>query len=275
MKIKLLALDMDGTALCDDHVTISTENRDAIEAAIAKGVTVLTATGRVRARVPEQMAEIPGQRYLITSNGAVLTDLLEDQILYTNFFSLKTALQVFDVLDEQEIYMEAYCGGIAYTEQKRLAFVERFPAPPWRRTMMKRGRKIVGDLRGLVQQKGVYLEKMNLPYMPEDVQKEIERKLNRVEGILLTSSVKHNIEINSATASKAGALSSLCKHLGISPEEIMVMGDGGNDISMLEFSGISVAPANAGEDVKQAATHVTQATNNEHAVAEAIRQFIL
>lgn len=275
MKIKLLAIDMDGTALCDDHATISDENRAAIEKAIAKGVNVLTATGRVKGRVPEQMSAIPGQHYLITSNGAVLTDLVNNKTLYSNLIPLKTALQVMDALDGLDIYKEAYCNGECYTEFKKAHMVEQFPVPPWRCAMLAHGRKMVDDLRCHIQTEGVTLEKINLPFLPVDVQEEIRFRLNQISGISLTSSVEHNIEINSEATTKAKALAYLCELLGVSPEETMAMGDGGNDVEMLEFAGCSIAPANAGDLIRKTARYTTHATNNESAVAEAINQFIL
>ncbi len=275
MKIKLLALDMDGTVLCDDHATILPENRTAIEAAIAGGITVVTATGRVRGRVPNQMAAIPGQRFLITSNGAVLTNLPDDEVLYANPLSRKTALSVLAALDGLDLYMEAYCNGVPYAETVRAHLLERFPVSPGRRAMMSRGVQLIKSLRDHISQDQVMLEKINLPYLPDSVQEEILTRLNGVHGLSLTSSVEKNIEINSASANKGAALSHLCGYLGILPGETMAIGDGGNDVEMLRFAGVSAAPANAGSAAKQAAGFITRATNDEGAVAEAIRRFIL
>lgn len=274
MKIKLLAIDMDGTTLSDDHVTISNENRAAIEKAIANDVIVLTATGRAKGRLPEQMTAIPGQRYLITSNGAVLTDLKTNKTLYADLIPLKTALQVFDLLENLDVYIEVYCNGKCYTESKRADMLQQFPVPPWRRTMMAQQRNIVENLRKHIQAEGVTIEKINLPYLPDVVIEEIRAGLKQIKGISLTSSVKHNIEINREATSKAKALACLCEIVGIDSDQTMAIGDGDNDVEMLEFAGCSVAPANADPEVKQKATYITHATNNENAVAEAMNRFI-
>jgi len=44
---------------------------------------------------------------------------------------------------------------------------------------------------------------------------------------------------------------------------------------MLEFAGYGTAPANANPKAKAAAKFVTDATNDENAVAEAVRKFVL
>ena len=59
MAIKLIALDLDGTTLNDDRV-ISRANREALEAAIEKGVNVVIATGRAYSALPEDVFEIKG-----------------------------------------------------------------------------------------------------------------------------------------------------------------------------------------------------------------------
>ena len=61
---------------------------------------------------------------------------------------------------------------------------------------------------------------------------------------------------------------------GISREECMTFGDGGNDISMLRYAGIGVAMGNAADDVKAAADYVCPACEDS-GILEAFRHFKL
>lgn len=72
---------------------------------------------------------------------------------------------------------------------------------------------------------------------------------------------------------KAIGIESLCKHIGISPNECIAFGDGGNDIEMLEFCGIGVAMGNASEEVKRHADHVTT-TVDEEGIENAINHLL-
>ena len=63
--------------------------------------------------------------------------------------------------------------------------------------------------------------------------------------------------------------------LGIGIEETIAVGDNYNDMSMLQVAGLSVAAANAVDDVKKACDIVTKADNNQGVVAEVIERFIL
>lgn len=54
---------------------------------------------------------------------------------------------------------------------------------------------------------------------------------------------------------KTFGLKMLVERLGINPDQCVAFGDGGNDIEMLEYCGLSYAMDNATEAVKQVAKH--------------------
>ena len=72
MPVKLIASDMDGTLLMDDHVTISERNLRAIKEAIRRGIHFVPASGRMLTFLPQALVDIPEIRYAITSNGAAV-----------------------------------------------------------------------------------------------------------------------------------------------------------------------------------------------------------
>ena len=72
---------------------------------------------------------------------------------------------------------------------------------------------------------------------------------------------------------KALSLGVLLEETGVKREEIIAMGDGYNDLSMIKFAGLGIAMGNAQEPVKKAADYITL-SNEEDGVAEAIEKFI-
>ena len=74
---------------------------------------------------------------------------------------------------------------------------------------------------------------------------------------------------------KAAGLNQLVKHLGLSSENVMAMGDEENDLSMLKWAGLGVAMANGVTVAKETADAVTSRTNDESGVAEAVKKYIL
>ena len=66
----------------------------------------------------------------------------------------------------------------------------------------------------------------------------------------------------------------LADHLKIDRKATMALGDGGNDLSMIQTAGIGVAMANGLEEVKAAADFITL-SNDEDGVAAAIEKIVL
>ena len=64
------------------------------------------------------------------------------------------------------------------------------------------------------------------------------------------------------------------KNLALNPEEVICVGDAGNDKHMIEYAGLGVAMGNATDDIKNIANYVTS-TNDEDGVAHVIDKFIL
>jgi len=81
------------------------------------------------------------------------------------------------------------------------------------------------------------------------------------------------IHIRSPAINKGNALRKVASLLGITTADIAAMGDGTNDIEMLQTAGLSFAPANAHEVAKKASTHVTSSPDG-HGVAEAIDKIL-
>ena len=73
---------------------------------------------------------------------------------------------------------------------------------------------------------------------------------------------------------KGDAIDAFCEYLGITPDECMAVGDGGNDVHMLAHAGIGVAMGQAADDVK-AAADVVAPPCDEDGCAWAIEKYVL
>ena len=80
------------------------------------------------------------------------------------------------------------------------------------------------------------------------------------------------MEIVDVHCSKATALEMLAKKYGIKQEEVIAIGDGFNDLPMIEWAGLGIAMENASETVKECADEVT-ASNDEDGVALVIEKY--
>lgn len=104
------------------------------------------------------------------------------------------------------------------------------------------------------------------------VRGDIESQLNGIAAV--TTALSGMLEVLPLGASKGDGVSWLLNHLGMSPAGLLAMGDGENDIEMLQLAAVSAAMGNAGPKVKAAADYV-MGSNDEDGVAQAIQQFVL
>jgi soluble P-type ATPase len=93
------------------------------------------------------------------------------------------------------------------------------------------------------------------------------------EGLLALASTPTHLEVTRADVDKADALRRLCVRRGLGPDRVAAIGDGRNDIGMLAFAGIAVAPANAHPEVLAAADLIT-ASNDEDGVSLALVRLV-
>ncbi len=82
------------------------------------------------------------------------------------------------------------------------------------------------------------------------------------------------LDVTHPHANKGDVVLTLAKRLGIPPAQIATFGDQPNDVLMFRRGGMSIAMGQAGDDVREAATHVTDDSENE-GFAKGIERFIL
>lgn len=272
--IRLLAFDLDGTTITE-HKYLSPGNREALVRAGERGVILVPATGRMRDFLPEEIASLPGVRYAVTSNGAAVYDLRTGEAVFQRLIPNEKARQVQRLLDGCDLYVEYYREGRAITKAgwPELAF-SHFGIPESKRHFVEGKQYIlVEDLGELLEGTGLCPEKINLPYLPPDLRREVWEKLRALGGLRLTSSLPENIEINDDGAHKGAAVLALARRLGVSREEIMAVGDNGNDVTMLEAAGCSVAVADGAPEALCAARFQT-AAHDRDGLARAVERFI-
>ncbi len=82
------------------------------------------------------------------------------------------------------------------------------------------------------------------------------------------------VNITTLGVSKGKAMEALAFHLNIRTDEVMAIGDGSNDITLLSTAGLGVAMQNAPDELKTVADHIT-ADVEQNGVALAIQKFLL
>lgn len=275
MSIKLIAVDMDGTFL-DDEKNIPTESMEAVRECAKRGIEMVPATGRTLLGLPDEIKHMPGVRYAITVNGAVVVDLKEEKVIHSCKINTDLAVKIMELArdSEDDIMYDAYIDGIGYTTENFRKRFDYYVRTPVLVELLRKTRKVVDDNIEYVREHHKEVEKINLFFREEQARQKMRQLLETIPEIVVTSAIPSNLEINAKGADKGNAILRLAEYLKIRQEETMAFGDGGNDVTMIQKAGIGVAMENGYESVKAEADYIT-ASNNEAGVAKAIRLFAL
>ncbi len=257
---KLILTDMDGTLLneCD---RISPETRAAIDRFIDGGGLFSIATGRSKSGMEHFFPELRINAPAILYNGSVIYDFSTGKDLYTTCIGQRgyTLVQTLSRAFPQ-IGIEVYAEHRPYVAQEsdysrahlRSVKIPWNPCPaecipqPWLSLVITGEPEILEQARALTERVG--------------------------EGFFFTQfSGHHMVEIMRHDANKGSAAIHLRELLGIRPENLFTVGDGPNDIQLLECARNSCAPENADPAIRAIARHLLP-PHTHHTIAELIRR---
>lgn len=272
--IKLICVDLDGTLLQEDHHTISPANRQAVAAAKAAGIPVVPTTGRILTRLLDQLQVLPPLQYAIVANGAEVVDVTAGKVLYGKYMSAETTVALLDRLWAEEVAPMIYQNDKMLMQPRDFALLDTYPDErDHLRAFMSIGIG-VPDLRAHLLRNPDGICKINAPcVLPEEKRQRLMSELRELGLAEVTTSMPHNIECNAKGATKADGIAALCRVLGITPQQVMAIGDGENDLAMMQAVGYPVAMGNAKEHIRKAAGRVTD-TNDNDGVAKAINTIL-
>jgi len=274
-RIRLLGLDLDGTLL-NNKKQVNSLDEDSVKRAMQKGVIVVPVTGRPQKGIPDNIAKLFHNSYMITSNGAVTTDMKLKKNIDGAYLSSETALNIVELLQrrQEDIKVEIFADGIGYVQKEQLDVIKELFRGTHLESYFHASRIPVNNINRLIANRNEDIAEISIMTQSIDIKNRLQKLLERFDDeIKITSSVPTDLEINAINAGKGFALLRLAKRLGIHNSEIMACGDSGNDIEMLQSAGIAVAMENANEEVKSITDFVTL-SNEENGVAYAIKRFI-
>ena len=279
--IKLIVSDMDGTLLAHDS-SISKGNIEAIRYAQSKGVQFAIATGRDYSSLKGILEAHDLKCFNILGNGAQFCNE-NGEILSSAYFPKKCFKQVLQIFDELKIhYMIFTANGFYSTAEPNVvrdAFIDRCVVQFKRKRedylddgcnqdMACMKLKKIGDLDDFINSS---IDIIKVEAFNNDVSliEKAKEKLQEIDGIAYLSSFDDNIEVTDKAAQKGLILENVIEELGYSKDEVMVLGDGLNDITLFERFKYSFAPGNANETIKAMAYQVVGACE-EDGVSQAI-----
>lgn len=272
MDIRLICMDLDGTALQKDHKTFSPRLIAALEKAHERGIAIAPVTGRQYGLLPPAVTGHPvWENLVVPCNGAQVRRLGTGELLYRLDISEDALRKVLRLAQDYDLPVEFSMDSRLHLTRHSLQLQRLDPGLAFHLdTILPMCGQIVDSLEPIC---GMTVEKANLLCIPDAHREEIEQRLREIDVSAVYAS-RNGMEITHRDANKGNGLRQLCRLLDIPMENVMALGDSGNDEPMLRRAGLGVAMGNAPDFVKAAANAVTD-TNLNDGAAKAIEHFVL
>ena len=175
---------------------------------------------------------------------------------------------------ERNFPVEVFTEGRAYVDRELYEDVKKNGSTYLAARYILRTREPVDRIYDFWFEHADSIENVNIQFEHQEDKAEMKSILEKAEGITLTSSTYHNLEVGGETTSKASALWQLCRMKGLTMENIMAFGDSPNDGTMIREAGIGVAMENATADILEDAD-ITAPSNDDEGVAYTLRMLLL
>lgn len=268
MKYKLLVLDLDGT-LTNNKKEITEYTRNTLIEAQEEGVKIVLASGRPTygiAPIAEKLELKKYGGYILSYNGGEIINWQTGEMMYENVLPDEVLPYLYQCSRDNDFAIVTYKDKYVITEHPDDEYV------------------LKEALLNVMETKKVenFLDAIDFP-VPKclivgeasrlaELEKTMHEALKDKMGVY--RSEPYFLELVPKGIDKAQSLSVLLQKIGYAREEMIAVGDGFNDKSMIEYAGLGVAMANAQEVVKQSADYITL-SNEEDGVAHVVKKFML
>jgi Cof subfamily protein (haloacid dehalogenase superfamily) len=263
VKYRLVAADLDGTLRAEQQ-PFTPRVREAVRMAQARGVRIVMATGRMSRTAMPFALDLGLTSPIVCDHGATIRDAQTNEFLLQRPIPVELARQVvaWTPADITVVVCanEEFCVPRATKDAARFAgrYHDHF--------------HVIPDLAQSLQiepQKIVFVnDEAVTTRLLAELKQQFDGRLQVVQ------SFARYVELTHLDVSKATAVAWLAQRWGIAREEVIAVGDQGNDISMIEWAGLGVAMGNAIESVKAIADYIAPSAA-EDGVAAIIGKFIL
>jgi Cof subfamily protein (haloacid dehalogenase superfamily) len=261
---KMITIDVDDTLLTDENI-VSKATQAALKEAIDRGLHVTLATGRMFASAKQVASQLELNVPLITYQGSLVKNLMDEHILYERSVPKEAASWLFEAAIQKGYHTQVYWNDTLYAlydneKVRQYSSISKVPyhiEPDYTKLLDKPLTKIL------------FIEE---PEVLDTFAKEITANIG--ELVHVTKSKPFFLEVLHKEGTKGHAVTFLADYYGCDLSEVISIGDSWNDREMIELAGLGVAMGNAVDSLKKIADYITL-SNNEDGVKHVIDRFVL
>ena len=263
---RLIVSDLDETLLRSNK---KVSEKDISSIAALEGVSFSIASGRGFTSLHDALKQIglynKKDTFTISLNGGIITENLNDRIMYKEALSYEEALELFHLGLSLGKCIHVYTPYKSYTwdmdedernyTRGRIDFIHLEKA----------------DISFLINE-----SIMKILFVDPDMNhlRQIRKQLDLEDRFAISYSANRYLEFNPINVDKGKALQKLCNILNIPIEESIAVGDSLNDKKMLEAAGLGIGVANASAEIRDVCDVILQSDNDHSPITEIIERFI-
>jgi len=263
MAIRLVATDLDGTLLNYDN-SIPSENLKAIEVLNNKNINFAICTSKPYS-ITKDICSKCNASYGIFGNGTQIINLKTGEEIYRNIIPLSDFETCFNIASKYNLHVHVYTSNeIITTELKYLDLRNSIIT----KNSTDLSVRLVDSVYKYVKEnnspifKFVISSDSNLHHIKTEMENNTGLNINLISkrGIYKDTIINKEYEyldISPKNIGKGYAINYLSHFLNVDNSDIMALGDNVNDIDMLKTSGVSIALANAYDELKEIASYTT------------------
>ncbi|MCU5774541.1 Cof-type HAD-IIB family hydrolase [Erwiniaceae bacterium BAC15a-03b] len=259
MSVKLVAVDMDGTFLNASKSYNRQRFQQQYQAMRAQGIRFVVASGNQFWQLLSFFPEIAGEMSFVAENGAYVVS--EGQEIYCGHIPRGQVLNILNELGPFNDVCTVVCGKqTAWLHQRAPEAVVTLMSRHYHRLQRYQSVDEIGDD---IFKIALTLEDTRIPQLKAHLRQALNGDLTPVtSGFGFVDLIIPGIH-------KAHGLKMLQQRWGIADDEVMAIGDSGNDREMLMQAGYSFSMANASEEIRQV-TRYQAGHHNDEAVLDVI-----
>jgi len=262
--IRLVLTDVDGTLVTKDKLLTDRAKR-AVQSLRDRGIVFAVTSGRPPRGMSMLIEPLALDTPIAGFNGGMWTNP-DLSLLEARTLAREVAEKTVAMLEKDGLDVWVYAG------EDWLIRDQKAPHAAREEWTVKFPPKIVSDFRDALA------HAVKIVGISDDLPR-VEQCEKHVQLALGTSasaarSQPYYLDVTHPQANKGFAVQWLAERLGIPLDQVATLGDQPNDVLMFKRSGVSIAMGNAGESVRDAATHVST-SSEEEGFAHGIECFVL
>ncbi len=239
--IRLVISDVDGTLLDSQH-HLREITRDILMKCHEKGLPFTIATGKNWVSTKSLVEKLPIHIPMILANGAIISDP-HGATLEIVTIPVEATRRIIEACEQNGRDLAVCVDGKVCVKRVNynISLLSIYGEPNFRE---------IGDWKNIEGEldkayKCVVFERDDY-HAQLDIEKIFRSKLTDYD-LTYCQSTNQIFEVMAPGVTKGSAIHRLCRRMGISTDEVLVFGDGNNDVEMFDNAGISVALANASQ----------------------------